>query len=144
MGGSASTSEFCEQLQDGFDVYIPRECLVKSHSCPWFSAACAAAIAKGFLKLPNLHMLITQEFITSQKPGSQDFWQIANSILSNGKSAIPPVFNGLEMLSFASDKAQLFAKNFFKDSNLDNLGTSAYFPFQNQSETAYFYNSQDG
>ena len=74
-------------------------------------------------------MLITQEFITSQKPGSQDFWQIANSILSNGKSAIPPVFNGLEMLSFASDKAQLFAKNFFKDSNLDNLGTSAYFPF---------------
>ena len=74
-------------------------------------------------------MLITQEFITSQKPGSQDFWQIANSILSNGKSAIPPLFNGQEMLSSASDKAQLFAKNFFKNSNLDNSVTSTCFPF---------------
>ena len=35
----------------------------------------------------------TKESITSQKLGSQDFWQIANSVLHKGKSAIPPLFN---------------------------------------------------
>ena len=35
-----------------------------------------------------------------------------NSVLNKGKSAILPLFNGLEVLSSASDKAKLFAKNF--------------------------------
>ena len=90
LGASASASEFCEWVQVGIDVYIPhRKYQVKSHSSPWFSASCAAAIvrrnyffrlyqkdkssdskikfrrleivAKGFLKLPNLHMLIKQK-----------------------------------------------------------------------------------
>ena len=39
-------------------------------------------------------------------------------------SAIPPLFNGLEVLPSASDKAKLFAKNFSKNSNLDNSGIS--------------------
>ena len=63
----------------------------------------------------------TKESITSQKLGSRDFWRIANSVLNKGKSAIPPLFNGLEVLSSASDKAKLFAENFFKNSNLDNF-----------------------
>ena len=71
-------------------IYIPHQKYqVKPHSSPWFAAACAAAIvhrnqffrlyqkdksseskvkfrqlvivAKGFLKLPNLHMLIKQK-----------------------------------------------------------------------------------
>ena len=54
----------------------------------------------------------TKESITSQKLGSWDFWQIANSVLNKGKSAIPPLFNGLEVLSSASGKAKLFAKTF--------------------------------
>ena len=58
------------------------------------------------------------ESITSQKLGSQDFWRIANSVLNKGKSAIPP------LLSAASDKAKLFAKNFSKNSNLDDSGIS--------------------
>ena len=84
---SAAASEFCEWVQVGIDVYIPhRKCQVKPHSSPWFSTACAAAIvhrnhffclykgekssdsevrlvivAKGLLKLPNLHMLIKQK-----------------------------------------------------------------------------------
>ena len=62
-------------------------------------------IAKGFLKLSHLHMLIKLESITSQKLGSRDFWRIANSVLNKGKYAIPPLFNGPEVLSFASDKA---------------------------------------
>ena len=32
--------------------------------------------------------------------------------LNEGKSTIPPLFNGLEVLSSPSDKAKLFAKNF--------------------------------
>ena len=66
----------------------------------------------------------TKEFIISQKLGYRDFWRIANSVLSKGKSALPPLFNSLEVLSSASDKAKLFAKNFSKNSNLDDLGIS--------------------
>ena len=87
LSASAAASEFCEWAQVGIDVYVPyRKYQVKPHSSPWFSAACAAAIvhsnhffvctkkinllilkkssyrlvivAKWFLKLPNLHMLI--------------------------------------------------------------------------------------
>ena len=39
------------------------------------------------------------------------------------KSVMPPLFNGLELLCSASDKT-LFAKNFFKNSNLDDSGIS--------------------
>ena len=87
LGASAAASEFCEWVQVRIYVYIPhRKYQVKFHSYPWFSAACAAAIAhrnhflgvyqkdkssdskvkfrlasnvaKWFLKLPKLHMLI--------------------------------------------------------------------------------------
>ena len=37
-------------------------------------------------------------------------------VFSTGKSAILPLFNGLEVLSSASDKAKLFAENFSKNS----------------------------
>ena len=66
----------------------------------------------------------TKESITSQKPGSQKFSRIANSFLNKGKSAIPPLFNGPEVLSSASDKAKLFAENFSKNSNLGDSGIS--------------------
>ena len=66
----------------------------------------------------------TKESITSQKLGSHDFWQIANSVLNKGKSAIPPLFNGPEVLSSASDKAKLFGENFSLNSNLDDSGVS--------------------
>ena len=66
----------------------------------------------------------TKDAITSLKLGSQDFWRIADSVLSIGKSAIPPLFSGLEVLSFASHKAKLSAKNFSKISNFDYSGIS--------------------
>ena len=65
-----------------------------------------------------------KESITSQKLCSRDFWRIANSVLNKGKSAIPPLFNGPEVLSSASDKAKLFAEKFSKNSNLDDSGIS--------------------
>ena len=69
----------------------------------------------------------TNESVTSQKLDSQDFWQIANSVLNKGKSAIPPLFNGPEVLSSTSDKAKLFAENFSKNSSLGYLFTSLPF-----------------
>ena len=66
----------------------------------------------------------TKESITSQKLGSHDFWRIANSVLNKSKSAIPLLFNGLEVLSSAPDKAKLFVENFSLNSNLDDSGIS--------------------
>ena len=154
LSASAAASEFCEWVQVGTDVYIPhRKYQVKSHSSPWFSAACAAAIVhrnhffrlyqreqssdskvrfrqasnccKSVLEAAKLtYANKTKEFITSQKLGSCDFWQIASSVLNEGKSAIPPLFKGLEVLSSASDKAKLFAEKFSLNSNLDDSGVS--------------------
>ena len=46
LSASAAASEFCEWVQVGINVYIPHhKYQVKSHSSPWFLAACAAAIA---------------------------------------------------------------------------------------------------
>ena len=80
---------------------------------------------KEFLKqrVPEAAKL-AYESITSQKLGSCDFWRIANSALNKGKSAIPRLFNGAEVLSSASDKARFFAKNFSKSCNIDDLGIS--------------------
>ena len=90
LGPSGAASEICEWVQVGIDVYIThRKYQVRPPSSPWFSAACAAAIvhrnyffvctkrinlsilkyilyrlvivAKAFLKLLNLHMLIKQK-----------------------------------------------------------------------------------
>ena len=54
----------------------------------------------------------TKESITSQNLGFGDFWQISSRVLSEGKAAILPPFNSLEVLSSASNKAKLFAENF--------------------------------
>ena len=54
LGASTAASEFCEWVQVEIDVYIPHcKYQVKSHSSPWFSAACAAAIVlrNHFLRL---------------------------------------------------------------------------------------------
>ena len=37
---------------------------------------------------------------------------------------MPPLFNSLEVLSAASDKAKLFAQNFSSNSSLDDSGIS--------------------
>ena len=52
----------------------------------------------------------TKESITPLNLGPRDFWGIANSVHNKGKSGIPPLFNGPEVLSFASNKAKLFAE----------------------------------
>ena len=66
----------------------------------------------------------TKESITSQKLGSRGFWRIANSVLSKGKSSIPPLFDDPGVLSSASHKAKLLAENFSKNPNLDDSSIS--------------------
>ena len=153
LSASAAASEFCEWVQVG-TVYIPYcKYQLKPHSSPWFSAACVVAMvhrnhffclyqqnksseskvkfrqasnhSKRVLEAAKLtYATKTKESIISQKLGSQDFLQIANSVINKGKSAIPPLFNGLEVLSSASDEAKLIAKNFSNNSNLDDSGIS--------------------
>ena len=65
-----------------------------------------------------------KESITSQKLGSRDFWRIANSVLNEVKSALHPLFNGLEVLPSASDQVKWFGENFSKNSTLDDTSIS--------------------
>ena len=122
LGASAATSEFCAWVQVGIDVYIPhRKNQVKPHLSPWFSAACAGAIVyrnyffrmyqkdkssdskvkfiqdrnrcKRVLEAARIaYTNKTKESITSQKLGSRNFWQIANSVLNKGKCLRGVVF----------------------------------------------------
>ena len=97
LSASAAASEFCEWVQVGIDVYIPHhKYLVKLHSCPWFSAACATAIVHRnysfcfyqhikpseskvkFRQATNVLKRVqtptkTKESVTSQKRGSWGF-----------------------------------------------------------------------
>ena len=157
LSASAAGGEFCEWVWVRIDVYIPhRKYHIKPYSSPWFSAASVAAIVhrnhffhlyqqiksseskvkfrqtsnrcERLLEAAKLaYTTKTKESITSQKLDSWDFWQIANSVLNKGKSAIPPLFNCPEVLSSAFDKANLFGKNFSNNSNLDDSGISLLF-----------------
>ena len=64
----------------------------------------------------------TKESITSQK--------LANSVLNKGKSAIPALFSGPEVLSSASDKTKLFAKSFSETLMLMTLESLYLFSLQ--------------
>ena len=129
LSASTAASEFCEWVQVGIDVYIPhRKYQVKPHSSPCFSAACAAAIVHR-----NHFFLLYQQNKSSEskvkfRQASTRYKMVLEAAklayATKIKSAIPPVFNGPEVLSSASDKAKLFAKNFSKNSNLDDSGIS--------------------
>ena len=70
----------------------------------WFPAVCKLACAN-----------IIKMSITSQELSSYNFWQIAKSVLSKTKSAIPPLLTGPEVLS-----PVMFTEIFSKNSNLDD------------------------
>ena len=76
-----------------------------------------------FLKLPNLHILIKQSSLPG-KLSPQDFWWIAINVLNKDKSDTPPLFNDTDVLPSAWDKTKLFAKNFSKNSDLDDFDIS--------------------
>ena len=123
---------------------------VKPHSCPWLSAIFAAATAQKSLfclhqpnkfseskvklrKTSNICKRVletaklaygnkTKGPITSQKLGSEDFWQIANSFLNKAKSATP-LLNSPEVLFLLHlIKQNCFLKAFLR--TLTNLDSS--------------------
>ena len=83
-------------------------------------------VAKGFLKLPKLRMLIKQKIPSPPRNLALGTFGELLSVLDKRKSTIPPVFNGPGVLPSASDKPKLFAKNFTKNSDLDDLGISLF------------------
>ena len=87
----------------------------KPHSPPWFSAACAAVIVHRNHFLCLYQQNKSSESKVKFRQANNRKWQIADSFLSKGKSAIPTLFNNPEVFSSASDKAKLFAKNFSKN-----------------------------
>ena len=52
------------------------------------------------------------------------FGELLISVHNKSKSSISPLFDGLEVLSFAFDEAKLFAENVSKNFNLDDSGIS--------------------
>ena len=128
----------CDYSCAGWDVfllevmYIPRIVNSRSNSpiSMVFSCLCCShstvrlvIVTEESWKLPNLLILIKQKSIFSQKLGSSVFCIVTlmtNSVFNKGKSTISPLFNGPDVLP--SDKAKLFAKRFFKDSNFNDSG----------------------
>ena len=126
-------------------IYPSSKYQVKPHSSPWFSAACAAAI------IHRNHFFHLHQKDESSESEAKFRWasncckrvleaaklayayktKESNSILNKGKSAIPPLFNSLEVMSSSSHKEKLFAENVSENSNLDDSGISLpVFPFR--------------
>ena len=141
---ASAAGAFCEWIQVGIDVYI-HHCMVSIRSnltrlhvfqqlvlLPWFieikSKLKFRQISTCYKRVLEAAKLLcttkVKESLISQKLGYRNFWGIAGSVVNKGKSAIPPLFSGPEVLSSASDKGKLFAKNFFKNSYLDDSGIS--------------------
>ena len=83
-----------------------------------------AILAKWFLKLSNGFMVMKQKSAISRKRGWNNFQGIAISVLYKSKRAIPPLFNGPEMLSFVPVQKTLFAEIFSENSNLNSSDIS--------------------
>ena len=81
---------------------------------------------KGLLNPQNLHIQLKQK-----SPSLPRNLALKTFIVFNkSKSAIPALFNRLQVLSSASNKAKLFTKNFSKNSSLwsDDCGSIYFFP----------------
>ena len=70
-------------------------------------------------KLPNLPMLIKQKSLSLPSNLALGTFGELLIMFSRKVNLLYPLFNGPKVLSSASDKAKLFAKNFSKNSNLD-------------------------
>lgn len=68
-----------------------------------------------------------EEFIISQKLGSDHYWLIDSSAIKEDESARRPLFSGPEVLSSASNKPKLFTEIFLENSNLNDTGISQPF-----------------
>ena len=156
-----AAKEITEWVEIGIDCYIPlRKFQLKSHSSPWFTPY-AAAIPDRNHYFHKYHWNATPEnkklfcdscnhcrivlkdarynyaettgrSVSSQLIVSLDFWRICNSVLNRGKSTIPPLFYGLDVLTIFTDKANLFASYFSCNSTLN--GSQQLTDFRSRAE----------
>jgi len=157
-------SEISEWIQVCIDAYVPhRTYQVRPHSSPWFSPACAAAIAhrnhhfhlfRREDSIENKRLFSTarnrcknvlqnardnyQESvkakISTQRLGSREFWKIFNSVTKKGKSVIPPLLDGPRVVSSTRGKAEILASSFARNCTLPVSGQ--YLPdFPSRSNT---------
>ena len=115
-------------------IYIPhRRYQVKSHSSPWFSPACAPVI----VHRNHFFRLYQQNKFSESKVKFRQASNRCRRVLEAAKFAYANktkesllrnlalgTFGELLIVFSASDKAKLFAKNFSKNSNLDDSGIS--------------------
>ena len=94
--------------------------------CLWSSGK-LVIIAKVFLKLPNLLMLIRPKSVTSQKLGSLVTFGKSLIVIST-KVNLPYLYLVVLVcyLYLTSGKAKLFTEIFLKNSNLDDSGISLW------------------
>ena len=143
---SAATSEFCKGVQVGTEPQV------KPHSSLWFSATCAAAIvhrhhffhlyqqdkssdskvkfrqARGFLKLPNLHIHIKQKsplIPTNLALGTFDELLMLIVFSTNLLYLLYSLARKCCLLHLIKQNCLL--RNFSKNSNLDDSGISFLF-----------------
>ena len=144
-------SEVISWMQTGTDAFVPHcHYQVKLHSSPWFSPACAAAIAhrnhcfhlivkttpliisvftlagnrckKVLNDVKSHYVEPTKSHIYSQKLGSRVFWKIFNSDFNKGKCNVPPLFNGFEVLTSSKEKAGLLAQSLSENCSFNSSG----------------------
>ena len=148
---SENTEDVTKWIQAGMDNFIPSKTYQqKPDSPPWFTPECAASIAHSnhfyhlYVKNPkeyrqkfvdarnartkvirnakNNYAESIQTKISNEQLGSKEFWRITNKVLGRGKSSVPTLINGPEVIASSVDKAELFAKNFASNSNLNDKG----------------------
>ena len=150
VGSSDVVLKLSEWVKCGINSFVPcHKYHLYPNSQPWFTPACATAIAhrnhffhlkqrdnclenhKLFRHARNRCCKVLRDAkdyysnsirssIESTVLGSRQFWHITNKILNRGKSQIPPIFNGPEVLTSSKDKADLFCDCFSQNSTLDD------------------------
>ena len=150
LPADSCATEIAEWLRIGIEEFIPhRRYQVKPHSVPWFSPDCSAAIATrnhhyhcyrsnpstsnraSFRKARNdcekvlkaaesRYIESTKSKISDQTLGSKDFWRILNSVLNRGKSSVPPLVSGSQIIQSSKGKAEVFATMFAEHCRLSS------------------------
>ena len=72
-------------------------------------------------KAKSNYSKLTRSKIESQKLGSRDFWKIFNSSYRKGRSTVPPLFVGAQVLTSSQDKAEVFGQSFSTNCSLSSL-----------------------
>ena len=168
-GPSRIAKELSDWITVGMECFIPsKKYQQRPNSQPWFTPECASSIAHRNHFFHNYHQNRTADSkaafrtarnhckrvlrnakdsyaesvkarVAEQRLGSREFWRITNRVMNRGKSSVPTIINGPEVISSARDKAKLFAMNFASNSTLDDHGHPLPdFPSRTQARLSSF------